>query len=84
MEYLLREKLERLVQNEIEDRLQADRRMQQSMIKGVSSAGAAKGKTNEDIARLQIELEAARADRANANDEIKQLKRKCDALVRRH
>ena len=84
MEYLLREKLERLVQNEIEDRLQADRRMQQSMIKGVSSAGAAHGKTNEDITRLQIELEAARADRANANDEIKQLKRKCDALVRRH
>ena len=95
MEYLLREKLERLVQNEIEVRLKADRTKVLGRRAGGSESALASAsatasnslkvatespESKSTIARLRAEIDAARADRANANDEIQALRRKLSHL----
>ena len=89
MEYLLREKLERLVQNEIEVRLKADRTKvlgrragggDSALASASQGAAAASPESKSTMKRLRAEIDAARADRANANDEIQALRRKLSHL----
>ena len=67
MEYLLREKLEKLVQSEIEARLHMYRRDERENVLHVKSSGH----TTEDLDRSNAELKRAQQERKRAADEVR-------------
>ena len=76
MEYLLREKLEKLVQGEIEARLAAYKRDGDDASSAAAAAAAHARQLQAELHARGDELTAARADAAKAEDELRKLRRR--------